>query len=591
MLQWTNHEVFCRLNRSLSEIRFPKSIKATLYYYIQDINNMATSNNPTEEDEQHHRAFSTLCNTDTRANIALIRDNDSSTTSFYLRYLWVMELNTGLAWQLLGRYIANNTHLKHLQICSNSNCFNDERMVILFGELVSSSSIERIDLSDNQIGIDGLRCAVPFLKSTRSLYINLSHNILGYECFDLLIDTLYEKPIKELNLHHCGIRYISTLRTNTLPQLEILDLGYNQIRNAGIMIVSDMMQKKDSRLTKLNLSDTGIDDKGAELLADSLKQNTTLKHLSLVNNNDITEKGCLAFLKLVHDVSSIENTYNSNHTLKSCDLTINSGGYADMLLGAGELDFDPFPPSRDNTHVEIKSLIEDACRVNSEFGSIASGLDSRREKVIQYQLHSQRLETLCRFQGIEYSPGNIFASIEPVLLPNILDLIGNKHGQSELYTALIHTAPELLSYIDRKALIRNALAKVEAEYEHAVTWYLNHISQLSTEKAHLNSRLAQIDLGDEAGKKAAQQRATSLPPLVEDAPAYDFNDTMAKLQMSHDEYVFPWSEGIRNPDDEHDGNDLVKMIPVRDPQEVRSLRKERVEVESNVGLNNRYLDL
>lgn len=45
-----------------------------------------------------------------------------------------------------------------------------------------------------------------------------------------------------------------------------------------------------------------------------------MTYLDLGNN--ITEKGFVAFLKLVVDISSIENTYNSNHTLTSCPLYV-----------------------------------------------------------------------------------------------------------------------------------------------------------------------------------------------------------------------------------------------------------------------------
>ena len=61
-------------------------------------------------------------------------------------------------------------------------------------------------------------------------------------------------------------------------------------------------------------------DEEAELLATALKHNTSLKELHLSNNNGITERGHVAFLKLLNDVSSIENTYNSNHTLRECKL-------------------------------------------------------------------------------------------------------------------------------------------------------------------------------------------------------------------------------------------------------------------------------
>ena len=38
-----------------------------------------------------------------------------------------------------------------------------------------------------------------------------------------------------------------------------------------------------------------------------------------------------------------------------------------------------------------------------------------------------------------------FAGVEPVLLPRILALIGEEHGQGELYNTLIQTAQDLMS--------------------------------------------------------------------------------------------------------------------------------------------------
>ena len=133
--------------------------------------------------------------------------------------------------------------------------------------------------------------------------------------------------------------------------------------------------------------------------------------------------------------------------------------------------------------------------------SLCSTLEaSGRAKVIKYQLNSQTLKELCHLQGVEYIPGNIFSDIEPVLLPKILALIGSEHGQSELYTALVHTAPHLLSYIDRKALINNEMEKVEARGAAKVAEYERIIAALKTEmltqKADLSRRLAMIGLGD-----------------------------------------------------------------------------------------------
>ena len=72
-----------------------------------------------------------------------------------------------------------------------------------------------------------------------------------------------------------------------------------------------MLQHEGSTLTHLNLASTGMGDEEAEILADSLKDNTTLKELNLGNsnknlgnNNNMTRRGRLALLKLLVDISS-----------------------------------------------------------------------------------------------------------------------------------------------------------------------------------------------------------------------------------------------------------------------------------------------
>jgi hypothetical protein len=112
-------------------------------------------------------------------------------------------------------------------------------------------------------------------------------------------------------------------------------------------------------LTNLLLGNTGIGDEGIEILANSLKDNTKLKELNLENNSNITVKGRRVLLKLLVDVSSIERTYNSNHTLTSCHLdeTLNN---------------------------EIRSLIKSVCGENR----IGSFLGSRLTNVVGSKLSS-----------------------------------------------------------------------------------------------------------------------------------------------------------------------------------------------------------
>ena len=119
-------------------------------------------------------------------------------------------------------------------------------------------------------------------------------------------------------------------------------------------------------------------------------------------------------MELLVDVSSIESTYyNSNHALTKVRFT--------SLTTKCE-------------HINSALQLNEVYKISPH--------TIGREKVIKYQLTSQTRKELCESQGIEYSAGSIFADIEPTLLPLILALIGDRHGQSELYIALVQTAPE-----------------------------------------------------------------------------------------------------------------------------------------------------
>ena len=95
-----------------------------------------------------------------------------------------------------------------------------------------------------------------------------------------------------------SIRYIQLTRST------------NNIGREGCITISNLLQQEGSTLTEVYLLGTSMGDEEAELLATSLKHNTTLESLYLQNNN-ITEEGKRAFLKLLVDVSSIESTYTT----------------------------------------------------------------------------------------------------------------------------------------------------------------------------------------------------------------------------------------------------------------------------------------
>ena len=203
-------------------------------------------------------------------------------------------------------------------------------------------------------------------------------------------------------------------------------------------------------------------DDEAEIIATSLKYNTSMNTLRL-EGNTITQRGYKAFLMLLNDISSIETTYTSNHALTQLTL----------------------PDCNDTTRMKV--LINLALIDNSRDGYWEDSHNEEvgRSKVIRSQLNSQVRKELCHLQGIEYSVNNLFADIEPNLLPRILALILKNHGQRELYTALVPMAPDLMSFVDSKSMMQEMMAK-----------NANIISILAAENASLRERLAIRELGD-----------------------------------------------------------------------------------------------
>ena len=207
-----------------------------------------------------------------------------------------------------------NTYLEKLDL---SRCgITDETMTSLFRGLVKSVSLTKLLLADNEFGIGGLQCMVPFLRKAANLstlQFDGNHNI-NTDCFEILIRELDGRSIKELRFYDCKITDLSALERYDLSNLEQLDLGRNKIGREGCRTLSNILQSNESSLKFLCIPHTGIDDEGVEIIVNSLKHNTKLRALCLSGNN-ISERGGRALLKLLIDIRSIENTYNSNHTL------------------------------------------------------------------------------------------------------------------------------------------------------------------------------------------------------------------------------------------------------------------------------------
>jgi len=126
--------------------------------------------------------------------------------------------------------------------------------------------------------------------------------------------------LKELSLPRNNIE--EAVLTELIPaitglDLATLDLSGNSIGRSACDILAYFLKDECCQLQKLGLSNNQIDDTCISLLAAALTKNNKLEHLNLHDNEAITVNGLNDFVCVLCNTKTINQTYNSNHTLSS----------------------------------------------------------------------------------------------------------------------------------------------------------------------------------------------------------------------------------------------------------------------------------
>ena len=444
--------------------------------------NTASACGSSEEKDTYNQAFgeSSGISKKCRDDVYSIMKNKHGLSKFSIDYHDAGKNFSESAWELLGRYIANNNQLKEIRMYSNAKLLTDSNMPSLFKELTSSSSIEMLFFGGNEFGSVGIQSMAPFLKNSNNLYgMNLCNNNFQGEVFETLIHALNGVPIEVLYCALCKIDDASVLGNCILPNLRDLELGYNNIQKMGSLerytnlieieltsyhdkshgtigidgckSIASLLANKRSNLEKLNLWDNKIHDEEAEILAESLKHNTKLKCLFLENldcnyntGNGMTERGFRAFSKLLADTTSIDSTYNSNHTLTRLKLPDYHHYFNDRQTG-----WHGTPKM-----LELWNNIEAMMKINNtklSSGKCFRSEASRRQhigrrKVIDTQLNSKSRTEICNLQEVSSKFSSLFVDIDSFLLPYVISLIGKNSSQNDVYQVLLAMAPQLSSH-------------------------------------------------------------------------------------------------------------------------------------------------
>mmetsp|Transcript_32331 Transcript_32331/g.47818 ORF Transcript_32331/g.47818 Transcript_32331/m.47818 type:complete len:417 (+) Transcript_32331:90-1340(+) len=241
-------------------------------------------------------------------------------------------------WIELGKHIGTNTHLKYLEIRMDGTDEDDllrssETSERFFAGLSSNRSLEKLILQDFIVGHTQLKILKPFFVYNDNLvdiFIDSAYD-LPQEAASVMTDALRlrkkESPIKAVSISSCGVTDKSVPAITELamvcPQLQILDLSFNQVKEGGCDAIAAYLQHPKCKLKKLDLQYNKISNAGIRIIAGSIQSNSRLKTLRVDGNETGGKETSVdVFANLLCDRSSINATCASNHTLQKvtgCD--------------------------------------------------------------------------------------------------------------------------------------------------------------------------------------------------------------------------------------------------------------------------------
>ena len=209
----------------------------------------------------------------------------NSSTWGYLTHLMVKNKNSVLELifadcsvpKSIGEVIRHATKLQHLQL-NNINVIENTQGTILTYSLADNSKI----------------FADPLRYKRKLLHLNLSYNYLDGKAVDKLFATVANfDALEYLVLTDCGltpkqVKHLTKL--NTLTKLIHLDLRCNMITDEEVGPVAELISSA-THLRYINLSNCGLQFNGIYIITEVLKTNTSLEHLDLSLNGEVSYDG------------------------------------------------------------------------------------------------------------------------------------------------------------------------------------------------------------------------------------------------------------------------------------------------------------
>ncbi|XP_070370217.1 leucine-rich repeat-containing protein 74A isoform X4 [Equus asinus] len=209
--------------------------------------------------------------------------------------------------------LVSNTAVMTLEL--EDNCIMAEGVVSLTQMLRENYYLQELNLSDNDLGLEGARIISEFLQRNTSSLSNLQLSALnvGLQSLDLSWNHFYTRG---------AVALCNGLRTNVT--LKKLDVSMNGFGNEGATALGDVLRLNNS-LAYLDVSGNDISNEGVSKISRGLELNDSLKVLKLFLNPMSMDGAVLLILSIKRNPKSsmeeldISNVLVSEQFVKTLD--------------------------------------------------------------------------------------------------------------------------------------------------------------------------------------------------------------------------------------------------------------------------------
>ena len=227
-----------------------------------------------------------------------ISSDDPSVTGLYMGDSYWAEKA-----EQLGNALSKNIHLRKLHVCSRNIVMSSLTLNYLFQGLAFNRSIEHLTLECFDISK-----VIPILAS----FFELNHNFRSLELtrpthftpFSSLV-LCRRNQLERIVLDGIGIRdghaaaLINAIQFNSGSRHFEMCWKVDHIGLKGCTALAKLLVDPHMKLRCLVLSANNLDDECIEILADALIKNSTVRELSLLNQELVTPKGWGSFSSTV----------------------------------------------------------------------------------------------------------------------------------------------------------------------------------------------------------------------------------------------------------------------------------------------------